>query len=73
MKIERYEIKRFCNNPKFLVILMCQGQPFYYQYHFLISALVGYAINYLQNKKYGMYVYLRPVKPLDIFDERRSE
>ena len=45
--------KRKCNNPKFEVIVCCQGQPFYYQYHTLIGALFGYAKNYLKKKKYG--------------------
>lgn len=45
--------KRKCNNPKFEVIVCCQGQPFYYQYHTLIGAMFGYAKNYLKKKKYG--------------------
>lgn len=46
-------IKRKCNNPKFNVIVCCQGQPFYYQYRNLISALFVYAKQYLKKNKYG--------------------
>ena len=46
-------IKRKCDNPKFTVIVCCQGQPFYYKYKNLISALFGYAKQYLKNNKYG--------------------
>lgn len=46
-------IRRNCRNPKFKVVVCCQGQPFYYQYHFLLSALLGYCIQYLRYKKYG--------------------
>lgn len=46
-------IKRKCDNPKFKVIVCCQGQSFYYQYKSLIGALFGYAIQYLKNNKYG--------------------
>ena len=45
--------RRKCDNPKFKVIVTCQGQSFYYQYQSLIGALFGYAIQYLKNNKYG--------------------
>ena len=38
---------------KFVVIVTCQGQPFYYFYKNLISALFGYAKHYLKKNKYG--------------------
>ena len=47
------EIKRECKEPKFNVIVCCQGQPFEYHYKTLFGALVGYAKQYLQKKKYG--------------------
>ena len=46
-------IKRKCNNPKFVVVICCQGQPFYYQYSSLLGAVVSYMFNYLAKKKYG--------------------
>ena len=46
-------IKRKCKDPKFQVIICCQGQPFYYQYSTLLGALFGYAKNYLRYNKYG--------------------
>ena len=45
--------KRKCKKPKFKVIVCCQGQPFEYHYKTLFGALVGYAKQYLQKKKYG--------------------
>ena len=47
------EIKRDCKNPKFKVIVCCQGQSFEYHYQTLFGALVGYAYNYLKKNKYG--------------------
>lgn len=46
-------VKRKCKNPKFVVIVCCQGQPFYYEYSNLMGALIGYAKEYIKNKKYG--------------------
>ena len=46
-------IRRKCDNPKFNVIVCCQGQPFEYHYKSLVGALFGYARQYLKNKKYG--------------------
>ena len=46
-------IKRKCKNPKFNVIVCCQGQPFEYHYQTLLGALFGYAYNYLKKNKYG--------------------
>ena len=69
MKIKSYEVKRRCHNPKFLVVITCQGQPYYYQYHFLIGALFGYAKQYLQKRKYGtMNFKLRQVMIHDVFE-----
>ena len=53
MTIRDYEIKRKCKKPRFIVIATCQGQPFYYQYHNLIRAVIGYCWQYLTKKKYG--------------------
>lgn len=38
---------------KFVVVVTCQGQPFYYFYKTLIGALFGYAKQYLKNNKYN--------------------
>ena len=46
-------IKRTCIDPKFNVVVCCQGQPFYYQYHTLVGALIGFARQYVKGKKYG--------------------
>jgi len=45
--------KRKCDNPKFVVIVCCQGQPFYYEYSTVFGACCGFAYQYLTNKKYG--------------------
>lgn len=45
---KRKENKKY----KFVVIVTCQGQPFYYGYKNLIGALFGYAKQYLKNNKY---------------------
>ena len=73
MKIKKYEIKRKCNDPRFLVVVACQGQSFYYQYHNLINAVIGYCKQYLTKKKYGtMNFKLREVLITDEF-EREGE
>ena len=46
------EIKRECKNPKFNVIVCCQGQSFEYHYQTLLGALFVYAYNYLKKNKY---------------------
>ena len=38
---------------KFVVIVNCQGQPFYYFYRTLLGALFGYAKQYLKKHKYN--------------------
>ena len=38
---------------RFVVVVTCQGQPFYYKYRNLVSALIGYAKQYLQKNRYG--------------------
>ena len=50
-------IKRICNNPKFVVVVCCQGQPFYYHYHTLVGALIGFVYQYLKNRKFGTMNY----------------
>jgi len=35
------------------VVVCCQGQPFYYEYRNLVSALLAYAWHYLKKRKYG--------------------
>ena len=68
MKIRKYEIKRKCNDPKFLVVVTCHGQSFYYQYNNLIGAVIGYCKQYLTKKKYGtMNFKLREVLITDKF------
>lgn len=74
MKIRKYEIKRKCNDPRFLVVVTCQGQPFYYQYHSLIGVVVGYCKQYLTKKKYGtMNFKLREVLITDEFEREGEE
>lgn len=69
-KIRAYEIKRRCNNPRFLVVVVCQGQPFYYQYHSLIGAVFDYCKQYLTKRKYStMNFKLRQVMITDKFVE----
>ncbi len=46
------EIKRRCKSPKWLVIVNCMGQPFYYAYRTLIGAFIGYAYLYKKNYKW---------------------
>ena len=45
--------KNKCANPKFKLIVCCQGQPFYYYYDSLIKALYGYYKKYKKYSKYG--------------------
>ena len=74
MKIRKYEIKRKCDNPRFLVVVTCQGWSFYYQYHNLINATIGYCKQYLTKKKYGtMNFKLREVLITDEFEEEGEE
>lgn len=40
-------------NYKFVVVVCCQGQPFYYYRNTLLGALIEYAYQYLKNNKYG--------------------
>ncbi len=70
MKIRNYEIKRKCSDPRFLVVITCQGQSFYYCYQGLAGAVVGYCKQYLTKKKYGtMNFKLREVLVTDDFEE----
>lgn len=52
-KLEENKYYKKLKKIKFVVIVTCQGQPFYYFYNNLISALFGYAKHYLQKNKYG--------------------
>ena len=40
-------------NYKFVVVVCCQGQPFYYYRNTLLGALIEYAYQYLKKNKYG--------------------
>ena len=74
MKIRKHEIKRKCNDPRLLVVVTCQGQSFYYQYHNLINAVIGYCKQYLTKKKYAtMNFKLREVLITDVFEEEGEE
>ena len=69
-KIREYEIKRRCKNSRFLVVVTCQGQPFYYQHRSLIGAVLDYCKQYLIKQKYGtMNFKLRQVMATDKFEE----
>ena len=46
-------VKRRCKNPKFDVIVCCQGQPFHYYHSTLIGALAEYGYQYSAKRKYG--------------------
>lgn len=50
---EYYEIKRKCKNPKWVVIVNCQGMPFWHLYNTLIGAFIGYSYIYYRKRKYG--------------------
>ena len=52
-KLEENKYYKKFKNIKFVVIVTCQGQPFYYFYKNLISALLGYAKHYLNKNKHG--------------------
>lgn len=46
----------------FVVVVTCQGQPFYYYHKSLLSAFINYARRYYLAKKYGtMNVALKEV------------
>ena len=40
-------------NYKFVVVVCCQGQPFYYYKNTLLGALFEYAKQYIKKNKYG--------------------
>ena len=46
-------VKRKVNNPKWKVVITCQGQPMDYQYKTIMGACVGLLRNYFAKKKYG--------------------
>ena len=52
-KEEKQMKKRKKKNFVFVVTTCCQGQPFDHEYTNLISALIGYAKEYLTKSKYG--------------------
>ena len=69
-RIKAYEIKRRCNDPKFLVVTTILGQSIYYMHHSLIGAVVDYCWQYLTKKKYKtMNFRLRQVMITDKFEE----
>jgi len=49
----RNKPKRKKKNYVFLVTVCCQGNPREYEYKTLLSALIGYAKEYLKYSKYG--------------------
>ena len=67
------KVKRKCKNPKFYVIVCCQGQPFYYYHSTLIGALIEYGYQYLKKRKYGtMNFSLRQVLITDNVEQGRK-
>lgn len=57
------DIRKIVNNPRWVVVITCQGQPHFYQYKNVIGACIGLIKNYLLKKKYGtMNFLLRQVK-----------
>lgn len=46
-------VKRMVRNPRWSVIVTCQGQPFEYQHSTLIGGCFGLVWQYVQNHKYG--------------------
>lgn len=38
---------------RFVVVVCCQGQPFYYYRNTLMGALIEYTYQYLKKNKYG--------------------
>jgi len=56
---------------KFVVIVNCQGQPFYYFYKTLLGSLFGYVKQYLKKRKYNtMSFSLKQSFTLGKIDER---
>ena len=53
------------NKKKFVVVINCQGQPFYYFYKTLFGALFGYARLYKEGKKYGWRITLKESRYLE--------
>ena len=53
MKYISEENLRKKKNFAFLVTVCCQGNPHEYEYKTLLSALIGYAKEYLKYSKYG--------------------
>lgn len=69
MTIPRWQIRRRCNDPKFVVIVTCQGCGTYYQYRHLLSALCGFAWQYKKKRRYGTCNFsLRQVLITDEFE-----
>lgn len=46
-------IRKVVKNPKWKVVVTCQGQPFDYQYKNVFSACVGLIKHYFKKRKYG--------------------
>lgn len=68
--MKKYEIKRTCKHPRFIIIITIQGQSFYYLYHNLIIALIAYRKKYVKRKKFQTSnISLRQVLITDDFRE----
>lgn len=46
-------VKRRTDNPKWKVVITCQGQPMDYQYKTVFGACVGLMRHYFKKRKYG--------------------
>lgn len=46
-------------NRNFVVIVNCQGQPFYYFYRTLLGAFLCYTKQYLKGRKYNWVITLK--------------
>ena len=40
-------------NYRFVVVVCCMGQPFYYYHDTLVGAIFAYSYHYLKKSKYG--------------------
>lgn len=46
-------MKRHKKDFEWAVVVTCQGNPFYYRYSNLLSAMFAYAWHYLKKRKYN--------------------
>ena len=58
MKINKYDIHRDCKDPRFFVVVNCQGRSYYYFHHFLIGAVMDYIYQYYTKKRYGTFNFV---------------